>query len=309
MNFNKAMLYDEHPLIVCPSLARAVGLNEAIFLQQLHFLLRLPSGGRDISGERWIWNTYGQWRETHFTFWSIPTIKAVILTLEKRGLLRSCQPDGAMSRKKYYRIDYTELANVPAADSPEGITSIRSMRVKATRWKDKADPILNRDNNRDSETETSRKEGMIADKSAVFVSFEIPTIAMLNEHWNANYPYKERMKADRKTAAESWFSLNNWRGWRTADGQRIRDWRKAFDAWMRDYKPRTHDSGTGWKELEAVADEIGADYAALQQYVRYMNRANWMMPNPATGKDEPIHDRRTHFTAFWNTISENRFAA
>ena len=99
------LLIEDSPLIVSPKLASLVGLNEALVLQQVHFLLRMKHSGRVIGGEKWIWNTFEDWRKDHFPFWCLRTLKSIFLSLERRGLLISCQPDGRMSRKKYYRLD------------------------------------------------------------------------------------------------------------------------------------------------------------------------------------------------------------
>ncbi len=95
---------DEAPLVVIPSLATAIGLEEAIIVQQIHFWTRNSKVGKVIDGERWVFNTYDQWQE-HFPWWSVATIRRVLNFLEKGGLVISCQPDGKMSRKKYYRLN------------------------------------------------------------------------------------------------------------------------------------------------------------------------------------------------------------
>ena len=103
------MLLDERPLVLLPSLAKAVGVNEAIAIQQLHFHAANPDNGRVHNGERWIFKTYCDWHATDFPFWSERTIRRTFLTLEKKRLIVSCQPEGRDSRRKYYRIDYEEL--------------------------------------------------------------------------------------------------------------------------------------------------------------------------------------------------------
>ena len=97
-------LLDEPPLIILPSLAHGFGLNEAIVMQQLHFLLRYPKNGKKLAdGKRWIFNTYRQWQEM-FPFWTEITIKRIFRKLERTGVVVSCQPEGTISRRKYYRL-------------------------------------------------------------------------------------------------------------------------------------------------------------------------------------------------------------
>ena len=99
----QSLVLAEPPIPVLPSLAVAIGLNAAIVYQQIFFLTQNVRGGREINGEQYVWNTYEQWHDI-FPWWSIRTIERIISDLEQRGLIGSCQPDGRMSRKKYYCI-------------------------------------------------------------------------------------------------------------------------------------------------------------------------------------------------------------
>ena len=83
MVLNKLLL-DDRPLIVLPALAKVVGLNEAIVLQQLHYWLQ--ESNHYIDGRRWIYNTYEDW-EKQFPFWSNKTIRRTITKLENDGLI------------------------------------------------------------------------------------------------------------------------------------------------------------------------------------------------------------------------------
>lgn len=98
------VLYNEAPVMFPPSLAILVGVDAAIIIQKIEFLCEGQNSGREMDGERWIWNTYEQWRDDHFPWWSAKAIKDKIRFLEKIGYILSCQPDGRMSRKKYYRV-------------------------------------------------------------------------------------------------------------------------------------------------------------------------------------------------------------
>lgn len=42
----RSLLIEEPPLQILPSLAAAIGLNEAIVLQQLYWLLQQPNNGK-----------------------------------------------------------------------------------------------------------------------------------------------------------------------------------------------------------------------------------------------------------------------
>lgn len=102
------LLINEHPLQVLPSLAKEVGLNEAIILQQLHYWLAHATVLHD--GKKWVFNTTKEWVESDFPFMSESTFKRAITSLKKSGLLLIER----LSKTKnyhvnYYSIDYKKL--------------------------------------------------------------------------------------------------------------------------------------------------------------------------------------------------------
>ena len=106
------LLINEQALQVLPSIAVLLGLNEAIALQQVHYWLnnQKNTGRVDDQGNKWVYNTYSQWQEDNFPFWSVDKVQRVFLSLEKQGVLIAEQLD-AKSRDmtKFYRIDYDKL--------------------------------------------------------------------------------------------------------------------------------------------------------------------------------------------------------
>jgi len=107
MSNRPTLLLQERPLIVLPQLACAVGLNEAIVLQQLHYWL--IESGTTYGDRRWVYNSYEQWQVDNFPFWSLPTIRRVFGALERDGLVSSrVEYDRRYqgSRRKWYTINY-----------------------------------------------------------------------------------------------------------------------------------------------------------------------------------------------------------
>jgi hypothetical protein len=102
------LLLPEDPLIVLPTLAQVIGLNEAIILQQIHYWLL--SAPHEHDGRRWIYNSYPKWRQ-QFPFWSEDIIRRTINRLEQRGLLLSTSAYNRLTidRTKWYTIDYDKL--------------------------------------------------------------------------------------------------------------------------------------------------------------------------------------------------------
>lgn len=115
------LLISEHPLQVLPSLAVAIGLNEAIVLQQIHYWLAKASFKKN--GHTWVYNTVTQW-QAQFPFWSDNTVRRTLANLKQRGLLvGECLGSNGFDKTMYYRIDYKVLdslddANLESSKAP-----------------------------------------------------------------------------------------------------------------------------------------------------------------------------------------------
>jgi hypothetical protein len=88
----------------------AIGLNEAIVIQQIHYWLERSNVQK--KGHAWVYNTVPQWQE-QFPFWSADTVRRTLANLKQRGLLiGECLADNSFDKTMYYRIDYAALATV-----------------------------------------------------------------------------------------------------------------------------------------------------------------------------------------------------
>lgn len=120
------LLINEPALQVLPSLAKVIGLNEAIVLQQLHYWLNNPKVGIEKQGEKWIFNTYEEWVE-NFPFWSASTVKRIFTSLEEQGVVISAQLDAKQrDMTKFYRIDYVQLDTLEQVKLNSSIGSNRA---------------------------------------------------------------------------------------------------------------------------------------------------------------------------------------
>lgn len=79
------LLIEDSPLLILPKLALAIGLNEAIFLQQLHYWTNHKNAPRK-EGRSWHYESYPKWKE-QFPFWSLRTLKRIVSNLKKLNLL------------------------------------------------------------------------------------------------------------------------------------------------------------------------------------------------------------------------------
>lgn len=142
------LLINEPPLQVLPSLAVVIGLNEAIALQQVHYLTGQPKMGIEKEGFRWVFYTYDEWKAEHFKFWSVPTIQRIFSELEKKELIISAQFDKqSYDRRKYYRVNYQALdmlehINLIPSEHITLIPSLIGNTETTTKNKDMLDGIL-----------------------------------------------------------------------------------------------------------------------------------------------------------------------
>lgn len=127
MSGKHPLLLQEPPLVVQPSLAVAVGLHEAIILQQIQYWISSPRA-HERDGKRWVYNSYGDWQQ-QFPFLSREQIGRAIRHLEKDKVLVSGNYNKKTSdRTKWYSIDY-EALNLLAGQS--SCTSARPERTSA----------------------------------------------------------------------------------------------------------------------------------------------------------------------------------
>lgn len=110
-----ALLLDERMVSAQPSLVRALGLTKAVVLQQIHWNMVYGHGQvhdehewfpitmADLAGE------IGVTRDV---------VRRAIEAMEQDGILLSCQPEGRVSRRKWYRIDRTHATFTGDSDPP-----------------------------------------------------------------------------------------------------------------------------------------------------------------------------------------------
>jgi len=114
-------LINEPPLQILPTLAREIGLNEAIVLQQIHYWLNLQFS-RHLFGDRyWVRYTPKQW-ERQFSFWNKKTLRRALNRLERLGLVIT-EAYGP-KKARFYRIDYQILGQVASSSGTQPVPSL-----------------------------------------------------------------------------------------------------------------------------------------------------------------------------------------
>ena len=130
------LLINESPLQVQPSLAKAIGLNEAVFLQQLHYWLGVSKFVRDE--KKWVYNTYDEWLD-QFKYMSLSTLKRTIKSLKDQGLLCVEQFDNKRSNQvNYYAINYEVLNKIGEENSQaiDSIDEVKMSQCNGSKWTD-----------------------------------------------------------------------------------------------------------------------------------------------------------------------------
>jgi hypothetical protein len=128
------LLLDEYPLIILPGLAVAIGLNEAIVLQQIHYWLqhfqrveneceRDKDKRHFRDGHWWVYNSVDEWSD-QFPFWGYDTVRRALKSLREpsspqgddghapRGPLLVATSEYnqvKFDKTLWYTIDYDEL--------------------------------------------------------------------------------------------------------------------------------------------------------------------------------------------------------
>ncbi|EOZ6583461.1 MAG: helix-turn-helix domain-containing protein [Klebsiella sp.] len=110
------LLINENPLQVLPTLACAIGLNEAVVLQQIHYWM--SSSPHFYDGRRWVYNSVASWQK-QFPFWSEATIKRALVSLERQEMV-SCgnYNRDPRDRSKWYSINYAALEALEQNNKP-----------------------------------------------------------------------------------------------------------------------------------------------------------------------------------------------
>ena len=105
-------LFDEQPILANKALARELGLNEALVLQQINYWIEInkKSGNNYHDGKYWTYNSIRAWQEKDFDYLSVDTVKRTFSKLEKAGyLLVGNYNKDPRDKTKWYTINDKKL--------------------------------------------------------------------------------------------------------------------------------------------------------------------------------------------------------
>jgi hypothetical protein len=137
------LLLDSNPLVIIPELAVAVGLNESIILQQLHYWLQKSNHYYD--GNVWIYNSIPEWCE-QFPFLAQRTIERAMATLKSKGLIITGNYNKLkQDRTLWYSIDYQMVESISNNNKNTSKPHENSYRqnggMVTTKWRDDNDKM------------------------------------------------------------------------------------------------------------------------------------------------------------------------
>lgn len=102
------VLINEPPILLLPSLAVEIGVNEAMVLQQIHYWLMNERNKNRFDGHVWVRNTYDQWGR-QFPFWGEKTLRRIFTSLEEMQLIQSKLSYEEYRKTKFYTIQYNNV--------------------------------------------------------------------------------------------------------------------------------------------------------------------------------------------------------
>ena len=114
------LIINEPHLMVSPTIAYLIGLNESIVLQRIHYWINLNLNKNLKDEQYWVYNSYDNWKKQFF-FWSDSTLRRTFRNLEKMDILNSMEPKKHLGdRTKWYTINYKKLQEMIDSIPPSG---------------------------------------------------------------------------------------------------------------------------------------------------------------------------------------------
>lgn len=133
MRFGSTVLFDRHPIVVDRLLARLIGLNHAIVLQQIHYWLHVNklADRNYVDGRYWTYNSQEAWWKAHFQgLWSLDTQRKIFAELQEAGLLVVANHNKLhFDRTYWYSIDYDRLETLVSESTLSNLGSKHSSKA------------------------------------------------------------------------------------------------------------------------------------------------------------------------------------
>lgn len=109
------LLIDEAPVYFAKTLAKHIGLEKAIILQQVHFWLEINKREEKNYYEDcyWVYSSFEQWAERDFNWWSQRKLISLFCKLcDSEILIKKQLKKEQMNRTNFYTINYEKLNEI-----------------------------------------------------------------------------------------------------------------------------------------------------------------------------------------------------
>lgn len=180
-------LFNSNPIVVNRDIAKVLGLNETIVLQQINYWLEVnkKKNNNFRDGKYWTYNTIEEWRE-EFPFWSKETVKRIFKKLrEMKLLLIGNYNTMKMDRTLWYTIDYEELKKL-LPNAKEQNESMEENKITSP-----IPEISTKNSTKNINKSISQSNTIVIDKKEVNKEKEERQIDRNNNSNNFNYNFKK----------------------------------------------------------------------------------------------------------------------
>lgn len=181
------LLISEPPLQVLPTLAVKIGLNGALFLQQLHYWILRSNNVKENTV--WVYKSLDEWIEDDFPFMSRSTLKRTISDLKKADLIITKTFNKMkIDKTNWYTINYQKLEsmslpwgqNEPSMGSKWSHAEVQNEPTNNQRIH--REYIYSPDNSFDDSSEEKPKQVVMTDEHKIVIDY-------LNQKAGTRYEY------------------------------------------------------------------------------------------------------------------------
>lgn len=260
-----SILFNKAPLTINTELAKLIGLNEAIIIQQIHFWLKEEKNL--IDGKYWVYNSIPQWKK-QFSFFSESTIKRTFKSLKDLGLLFVGEYNkDKRDKTNWYSINYERLNEIvnDASGQNELMEEVKMNLCNGSKWTDSSgqnEPTITKDYPKITTKTTTNN---ISDKS--------PKLKKSCQLPNDFVPKETHYVLAKKLGVHLDNEFEHFRDHHLARGSTMKDWNAALNTWLRNaakfnkqksgYKTRSernmellNSKSTGLSIFDDVIDQV-----------------------------------------------------
>lgn len=182
-----SLLISEPPLQVLPTLAVKIGLNGALFLQQLHYWILRSDNVRENTV--WVYKSLDEWIEDDFPFMSKSTLKRTISDLKKADLIITKTFNKMkIDKTNWYTINYKKIESMslPRGQNEPSIgskwTYAEGQNEPTNNQRIHREYIYSPDTSNDDSSEEKPKQVVMTDEHKIIIDY-------LNQKAGTRYEY------------------------------------------------------------------------------------------------------------------------